>query len=113
MQFDWSSISTNEHSFNMSRLVLYSSSDSDDEEQKNRKRLKLPSVNLQLKNEVDLEDKESVAANTDRIRSFPHERGNWALSIYAFGKRIVSFSSFCNASSFCSGLFITFGYDDR
>jgi hypothetical protein len=68
------------------RLVLYSSSsDSDDEEKKNPKRLKLPSVNLQLENEIDLSEKD-FNTTTDRIRLFPHERGNWALSIYSFGK---------------------------
>lgn len=69
------------------RLVLYSSSESDDDEEekkKNRKRLKLPPINLQIQNEVDLDEKQPET-NTDRIRSFPHERGNWALSIYAFG----------------------------
>jgi hypothetical protein len=44
-------------------LVSYSSSDSDDDEQK--------SVNIQSENE--------------RTRLFPHETGNWALSIYTFG----------------------------
>ncbi len=48
-------------------LVLYSSSDSDDEEKKNPKRLK-------------------VSSETDRTRLFPHEIGNWALSIYTYGK---------------------------
>jgi hypothetical protein len=42
-------------------LVSYSSSDSDSDEQKSQ----------EIKN--------------DRIRLFPHEDGNWALSIYTFG----------------------------
>lgn len=71
-------------------LVLYSSSDSDDEEKKNPKRLKLPSVNLQLENEIDLSEKDFVSKN-DRIRLFAHERGNWALSIYSFGKTSIVF----------------------
>jgi hypothetical protein len=76
--------------FEMS-LVSYSSSDSDDdEEKKNRKRLKLPLVNLQLKNEIDLSEKD-VITQTDRIRLFSHERGNWALSIYSFGKTSTIF----------------------
>jgi hypothetical protein len=71
-------------------LVLYSSSDSDDEEKKNPKRLKLPSANLQLENEIDLSEKDFVSKN-DRIRLFAHERGNWALSIYSFGKTSIVF----------------------
>ena len=68
------------------RLVEYSSSDSDDEKEKKRsKRLKLPPVNIELKNKIDLSEGQPLV-NTDRIRSFPHERGNWALAIYAFGK---------------------------
>lgn len=68
----------------MSRLVSYSSSDSDIEDEEEKKRAK-PSVNIEIKNAVDLSEAEPVG-NTDRIRSFPHERGNWALAIYAFGK---------------------------
>jgi len=46
-------------------LVLYSSSDSDEEdERKNSKHFK------------------SSSSDNDRIRLFPHEIGNWALSIY-------------------------------
>jgi hypothetical protein len=46
-------------------LVLYSSSDSDEEdEKKNSKHFK------------------SSSSDNDRIRLFPHEIGNWALSIY-------------------------------
>lgn len=44
-------------------LVLYSSSESDNEECASTEESK-----------------------NDRMRSFPHEEGNWALSIYAFGK---------------------------
>jgi len=50
-------------------LVLYSSSDSDEEdEKKNSKHFK------------------SSSSDNDRIRLFPDERGNWALSIYTYGK---------------------------
>jgi hypothetical protein len=48
-------------------LVLYSSSDSDNDEC-------LSSVKNETKN--------------NRVRLFPHEIGNWALSIYAFGKSL-------------------------
>lgn len=71
-------------------LVLYSSSDSEDEQTNERKRFKpqLPSVNIQLENEIDLSEKGPVI-ETDRTRLFPHERGNWALSIYTYGKQIL------------------------
>jgi len=66
-------------------LVLYSSSDSDDEKT-NRKCL--PSVNIQLENEIDLSEKDFLTKG-DRTRLFSHERGNWALSIYTFGKIFI------------------------
>lgn len=50
-------------------LVLYSSSESDTDERQ--------SV---------VPKKEETPANNDRVRLFPHEEGNWALSVYAFGK---------------------------
>ncbi|CAF3281776.1 unnamed protein product, partial [Rotaria sp. Silwood2] len=70
-------------------LVLYSSSESDDDydnQRNNIKRFKpqLPSVNIQLENEIDLLEKNFQIKTNDRIRLFPHERGNWSLSIYAF-----------------------------
>lgn len=65
-------------------LVLYSSSDEEEVKEKSAKRIKLPSVNIQLDNEIDLTEKESQIKN-DRTRLFAHERGNWALSIYTFG----------------------------
>lgn len=66
-------------------LVSYSSSDSDEETQRKKiKRLKLPSANIQLENQL-VDSSEQIHSNeTDRIRLFPHERGNWALSIYSF-----------------------------
>lgn len=67
-------------------LVSYSSSDSDEETQRKNtevKRVKLSPVKIQLKNDVT--STEQINSNeTDRIRLFPHERGNWALSIYSF-----------------------------
>lgn len=75
-------------------LVLYSSSEDDDddnyEKERNVKRIKLPPVNIQLKNEIDLREKEPET-KTDRTRLFAHERGNWALSIYTFGKNFQYF----------------------
>ncbi|CAF1138654.1 unnamed protein product [Rotaria sp. Silwood1] len=71
-------------------LVLYSSSESDDDydnqQNNNIKRFKpqLPSVNIQLENEIDLTEKDFQIQTNDRTRLFPHERGNWSLSIYAF-----------------------------
>ncbi|CAF1081611.1 unnamed protein product [Rotaria magnacalcarata] len=70
-------------------LVLYSSSsDSNDDENDAKHKTKrfkpqLPSANIQLANEFDLSEKDFQTKN-ERSRLFPHERGNWALSIYAF-----------------------------
>ena len=72
-------------------LVLYSSSDTDDDhdhEENNPKRFKsqLTSVTIRLENEIDIYEKDCGNEN-DRTRLFPHERGNWALAIYAYGKK--------------------------
>lgn len=73
-------------------LVSYSStsSESDDENGKksNVKRFKseLPSAKIQLNNEIDVYEKDYQTKN-ERSRLFPHERGNWALSIYTYGKK--------------------------
>ncbi|CAF1236073.1 unnamed protein product [Rotaria sordida] len=73
-------------------LVLYSSSsesdnnDDNDNQRNNIKRFKpqLPPVNIQLENEIDLFEKNFQIKNNDRTRLFPHERGNWSLTIYAY-----------------------------
>ena len=55
-------------------------------------RPQLPPVHIQLANEIDLSEKDLATQQTDRSRLFAHERGNWALSVFAFGK--ISLSSF-------------------
>ena len=92
-------------------LVLYSSTDEDEEIDRttSHKRFKygitvtesyrappfhfrqqLPPVNIQLANEIDLSEKDFTTQQNDRSRLFAHERGNWALSVFALGT--ISFS---------------------
>jgi hypothetical protein len=54
--------------FRRMSLVLYSSSESDHEE-----------------SQAAVQATDDAEKKNDRVRLFPHQEGNWALSIYAFG----------------------------
>ena len=43
----------------------------------------MPSVHIELANEIDLSEKDRITETSDRRRLFGHERGHWAVSVFA------------------------------